>query len=94
MIVTSDTVLSVRAAVLLGQFLHLVSSLLPHEIAATVNCLPLLSSHMSAEGVPYSPVERTRATAAVLHLQKLHQLKKRGPRPSSLLLEQVRYIDI
>ena len=88
-IVTSDTVLSVRAAVLLGQFLHLVSSLLPHEIAATVNCLPLLSSHMSAEGVPYSPVERTRATAAVLHLQKLHQLKKRGPRPSSLLLEQV-----
>ena len=27
-----------------------------------------------------SPVERTGATAAVLHLHKLHQLKKRGPR--------------
>ena len=83
-IVTSDTVLSVRAAVLLGQFLHLVSCLLPHEIAATVSCLPLLASHIGGQ-----PVEATRAAAAVFHLQKLHQLKKRGPRPASLLLEQV-----
>ena len=31
-IVTGDTVLSVQAAILLGQFLHLVSSLVPHEV--------------------------------------------------------------
>ena len=33
MIVTGDTVLSVQAAILLGQFLHLVSSLVPHEVS-------------------------------------------------------------
>jgi len=88
-IVTSDTVLSVRAAVLLGQFLHLVSTLLPHEIAATQNCLPLLSSHIYTAGPTFSKQESNRALAAITALQKLHALKRRGCLPSSLLLEQV-----
>ena len=50
-IVTSDTVLSVRAAVLLGQVLQLVSKLLPHEISATQQCLPSLAAK-----VPYSTI--------------------------------------
>jgi len=88
-IVTSDTVLSVRAAVLLGQFLHLVSTLLPHEIAATQNCLPLLSSHIYTADPTFSKQESNRALAAITALQKLHSLKRRGCLPSSLLLEQV-----
>jgi len=88
-IVTSDTVLSVRAAVLLGQFLHLVSTLLPHEIAATQNCLPQLASYIYTAGPDFSNVQANRALAAVTALQKLHNLKRRGSLPNSLLLEQV-----
>jgi len=88
-IVTSDTVLSVRAAVLLGQFLHLVSTLLPHEIAATQNCLPLLASHIYTAGPDFSKQESNRALAAITALQKLHALKRRGCLPNSLILEQV-----
>lgn len=39
-ITSSDTVLSVRATVLLGQLLHLVTQLLPREIGAMHQCLP------------------------------------------------------
>jgi len=88
-IVTSDTVLSVRAAVLLGQLLHLVSKLLPHEIAATQNCLPLLANHIDTADPEFSKLHSTRAVAAVTALRKLHALKRRGCLPHSLLLEQV-----
>ena len=46
-IVTSDTVLSVRATVLLGQILHLTTLLLPHEIGAVSQCLPELAEHIA-----------------------------------------------
>ena len=46
-IVTSDTVLSVRATVLLGQLLHATATILPHEIAATSHCLPELAQHIA-----------------------------------------------
>jgi len=88
-IVTSDTVLSVRAAVLLGQFLHLVSTILPHEISATQHCLPLLTSHIYTADLSFSKEQSNRALAAVTALHKLHTLKRRGCLPHSLLLEQV-----
>ena len=50
-IVTSDTVLSVRATVLLGQVLHLATLLLPHEISAVSQCLPELAGHIATHTV-------------------------------------------
>ena len=88
-IVTGEGVISVRAGVLLGQFLHLVSSLLPHEISATQQCLPLLASYVDSTHPTYSRQKSIKALAAVTGLHKLHNLKKHGARPSSLLLEQV-----
>ena len=46
-IVSSDTVLSVRATVLLGQVLHLATLLLPHEIGSLSQCLPELADHIA-----------------------------------------------
>ena len=88
-IVTGEGVISVRACVLLGQFLHLVSTLLPHEISATQQCLPLLASYVDSTHPTYSRQKSIKALAAVTGLHKLHNLKKHGARPSSLLLEQV-----
>ena len=88
-IVTGEGVISVRAGVLLGQFLHLVSSLLPHEISATQQCLPLLASYVDTTHPTYSKQKSIKALATVTGLHKLHNLKKHGARPSSLLLEQV-----
>jgi len=88
-IVTGDTVLSVRAAVLLGQFLHLVSLLLPHEISSVQLCLPQLTRYVDTSQPDYCSQKSTKALAAVTGLHKLHCLKRHGHRPSSLLLEQV-----
>ena len=88
-IVTGEGVISVRAGVLLGQFLHLVSSLLPHEISATQQCLPLLASYVDSTHPTYSRQKSIKALATVTGLHKLHNLKKHGAKPSSLLLEQV-----
>ena len=44
---SSDTVLSVRATVLLGQVLHLATLLLPHEIGSVSQCLPELAEHIA-----------------------------------------------
>ena len=48
-IVSSDTVLSVRATVLLGQVLHLASLLLPHEIGSLSQSLPELAQHVATQ---------------------------------------------
>ena len=88
-IVTGEGVISVRAGVLLGQFLHLVSTLLPHEISATQQCLPLLASYVDSTSPTYSRQKSIKALATVTGLHKLHNLKKHGAKPSSLLLEQV-----
>jgi len=87
-IVTSDTVLSVRATVLLGQVLHLSTLLLPHEIGAVSQCLPELAEHIATSNPTFNKSESNRAISAVTYLQRLHTLKKLGPRPHSLLLEQ------
>ena len=49
MIVSSDTVLCVRAVVLLGQVLHLASLLLPHEIGSLSQSLPQLAQHVATQ---------------------------------------------
>ena len=64
-IVTGDTVLSVRAAVLLGQFLHLVSLLLPHEISSVQLCLPQLTRYVDTSQPDYCSQKSTKALAAV-----------------------------
>jgi len=87
-IVTSDTVLSVRGTVLLGQLLHAAATMLPHEIAATSHCLPQLAEHIKSDH-NVSSAESNRAAAAVSALQRLHCIKKRRLVPHSLLLEQV-----
>ena len=46
-ITSSDTVLAVRATVLLGQLLHLVTQLLPREVGAVAQCLPELASYVA-----------------------------------------------
>jgi hypothetical protein len=48
-IVSSDTVLCVRAVVLLGQVLHLASLLLPHEIGSLSQSLPQLAQHVATQ---------------------------------------------
>ena len=88
-IVTGDTVLSVRAGVLLAQFLHLVSTLLPHEVSSTASALPLLTSHVEVTSQQYSRLKSSKALSAVTGLAKVHGVKKQGCRPSSLFLEQV-----
>lgn len=46
-ITSSDTVLSVRATVLLGQLLHLVTQLLPREVGTMHQCLPEIADRIA-----------------------------------------------
>ena len=84
-IVTSSAELSIVATVLLGEILHLVHLLLPRELNATSHCLPALLAHVSSS----DPIQANRASEAVDALQKLHDLKKNGPKASSLFLDQI-----
>ncbi len=59
---SSDTVLCVRAVVLLGQVLHLASLLLPHEIGSLSQSLPQLAQHVATQH--YVSQQYCRATRA------------------------------
>ncbi|CAK1553660.1 unnamed protein product [Leptosia nina] len=80
-IVTSDTFISVRATVLLGQLLHLVHVLLPPQICNITPALPALVSQASA-GKP-------QALAAVAALQRLHSMLEARPASNSLFLDHI-----
>ncbi|XP_045493757.1 rapamycin-insensitive companion of mTOR isoform X2 [Colias croceus] len=80
-IVTSDTFISVRATVLLGQLLHLVHILLPPQICNITPALPALVSQASA-GKP-------QALAAVAALQRLHSMLEARPASNSLFLDHI-----
>ncbi|KAL7838990.1 hypothetical protein SRHO_G00256480 [Serrasalmus rhombeus] len=86
-VTSSDDVLSVRATVLLGELLHTASSLLPHSHSHHLHCLPTLIN--MAASFDISPEKRLRASAAVTQLKRLHELKKRSPKPHSLYLQLI-----
>ncbi|KAI8509714.1 hypothetical protein Bbelb_121420 [Branchiostoma belcheri] len=79
---SSDNHNSVRATVLLGELLHMANRLLPHECGQHSHCLPSLVNLAASFDV--SAQERQRASTAVMCLNRLHELKKRGPVPHSL----------
>lgn len=80
-IVTSDTFISVRAAVLLGGLLHLAHSLLPSDVCDVSPALPNLLEHAS--------VGHHQALAAITILERMHVMMKRKPSPSSLFLDRI-----
>ncbi|CAB3243727.1 unnamed protein product [Arctia plantaginis] len=80
-VVTSDTFISVRATVLLGQLLHLIHLYLPPQICSITPALPTLMSQASA-GKP-------QALAAVAALRRLHSMLEARPASSSLFLDHI-----
>ena len=81
MIVTSDTFISVRATVLLGQLLHLIHLFLPPQISSATPALPSLIAQASA-GKP-------QALAAVAALRRLHSMLEARPASNSLFLDHI-----
>ncbi|KAG9261636.1 rapamycin-insensitive companion of mTOR-like isoform X1 [Astyanax mexicanus] len=86
-VTSSDDDLSVRATILLGELLHMASSLLPHSHSHHLHCLPTLINMAASFDIP--PEKRLRASAAVNQLKRLHELKKRSPKPHSLYLQLI-----
>ncbi|CAK9816269.1 Rapamycin-insensitive companion of mTOR [Anthophora quadrimaculata] len=80
-IVSTDTFISVRAAVLLGALLHLAHSLLPPEVCDLTPPLPNLLEHASAG--------KHQALAAVTILERMHTMMRRRPAPASLFLDKL-----
>lgn len=80
-IVTSDTFISVRATVLLGQLLHLIHILLPPQICSITPALPSLIAQASA-GKP-------QALAAIAALKRLHTMLEARPATNSLFLDHI-----
>ncbi|KAL4710437.1 hypothetical protein ACJJTC_008839 [Scirpophaga incertulas] len=80
-IVTSDTFISVRATVLLGQLLHLIHLYLPSQISSTTPALPSLMAQAGA-GNP-------QALAAIAALRRLHSMLEARPASSSLFLDNI-----
>lgn len=78
---TSDTFISVRATVLLGQLLHLVHLFLPPQICSVTPALPSLIAQASA-GKP-------QALAAVAALRRLHSMLEARPASNSLFLDHI-----
>ncbi|CAH0555004.1 unnamed protein product [Brassicogethes aeneus] len=78
-IATSDTFISVRATVLLGELLRLIQVLLPPDCCNVSPSLPLLLDY-AVGNVP-------QAIGAVTALQQLHKLMKKRPASYSLYLD-------
>ncbi|KRT79746.1 hypothetical protein AMK59_7830, partial [Oryctes borbonicus] len=80
-IVTSDTFISVRATVLLGELLRLIQILLPPECCNISPALPNL--------LEYAVSNKPQALRAITALQQLHKLLKRRPASYSLYLDHI-----
>ncbi|XP_022101706.1 rapamycin-insensitive companion of mTOR-like [Acanthaster planci] len=76
--------LSIMATILLGELLHMADRILPPECEQHHHCLPTLMILAASCDVPV--LQRNRASAAVTHLDRLHEFNKRGPVPCSLFL--------
>ncbi|KAL2091761.1 hypothetical protein ACEWY4_011559 [Coilia grayii] len=86
-ITSSDDQISVRATILLGELLHMANTILPHTHSHHLHCLPTLINMAASFDLPQE--KRLRASAAVNHLKRFHEKKKRGPRPHSLYLDHI-----
>ena len=78
-----------RATILLGELLHLSSTLLPPACHGTKLCLPKLVDYITSSGKRSDPLQRHRAAQAASALSKIHRSKKRGIVPHSLALRQI-----
>ncbi|XP_071034763.1 rapamycin-insensitive companion of mTOR [Parasteatoda tepidariorum] len=88
-IVTSEICLAVRATIFLGEFVYMANQLLPIDCSHLSNCLPSLISSASTFG---SSKEHIQATAAITCLFRIHELKKKGAVPNSLVLHNIIHI--
>ncbi|GFQ72567.1 rapamycin-insensitive companion of mTOR [Trichonephila clavata] len=88
-IVTSEVNLAVRTTVFLGEFIYMANQFLPIDCSHLSNCLPtLISSAASFE----SSRKQNQATAALTCLFRIHELKKKGAVPNSLVLSNLLHI--
>ncbi|XP_073727399.1 rapamycin-insensitive companion of mTOR isoform X2 [Misgurnus anguillicaudatus] len=86
-ITSSDDNVSVCAAILLGELLHMANTILPHSHSHHLHCLPTLMNMAASFDIPQE--KRLRASAAVNYLKRFHEKKKRGLKPSSLYLDHI-----
>ncbi|XP_060081851.1 uncharacterized protein LOC132561136 [Ylistrum balloti] len=86
-VISSDDQLFIRTTILLGQLMHMASTLLPNECSHHSHCLPTLMAMASAADIPQQ--QQHRACKAVSYLDRLHSMKKRGIVPRSLYLDHL-----
>ncbi|XP_041958385.1 rapamycin-insensitive companion of mTOR [Alosa sapidissima] len=86
-ITSSDDQIAVRSTILLGELLHMANTILPHTHSHHLHCLPTLINMAASSEITQE--KRLRASAAVNHLKRFHEKKRRGPRPHSLYLDQI-----
>ncbi|XP_069128220.1 rapamycin-insensitive companion of mTOR-like isoform X2 [Argopecten irradians] len=86
-VISSEDQLFVRTTILLGQLMHMASTLLPNECSHHSHCLPTLMAMASATDIPQH--QQHRACKAVSYLDRLHSMKKRGIIPCSLYLDHL-----
>uniref|UniRef100_A0A667WIT3 RPTOR independent companion of MTOR complex 2 n=1 Tax=Myripristis murdjan TaxID=586833 RepID=A0A667WIT3_9TELE len=86
-VTSSDDQLAVRATILLGELLHMANTILPHSHSHHLHCLPTLINMAASFDIPQE--KRLRASAAVNHLKRFHEKKKRGSKPYSLYLDHI-----
>ncbi|XP_052775865.1 rapamycin-insensitive companion of mTOR-like isoform X2 [Mya arenaria] len=86
-IITETNELFVRAVILLGELLYMANQLMPAECSNHSHYLPTLMALASSFDIDNS--QRLQASIAVSYLERMHTLKKRGPIPCSLYLEQI-----
>ncbi|XP_059471780.1 rapamycin-insensitive companion of mTOR [Neocloeon triangulifer] len=85
-IVTSDSFISLRAAILLGQILQMSRNLLPTGCA--LPSLPTLISYASGSSCASS---QQRSLSALNVISRFNAMMKTRPTPSSLFLQQLLY---
>ncbi|KAM6965452.1 rapamycin-insensitive companion of mTOR-like [Aplochiton taeniatus] len=86
-VTSSEDQTSVRATILLGELLHMANTILPHSHSHHLHCLPTLINMAASFDIPQE--KRLRASAAVNHLKRFHEKKKRGPKAHSLYLDHI-----
>ncbi|XP_030048917.1 rapamycin-insensitive companion of mTOR [Microcaecilia unicolor] len=86
-ITSSDDAVSVRATILLGELLHMANTILPYSHNHNLHCLPTLMNVAASFDILKDT--RLRASAALNCLKRLHEMKKRGPKPYSLYLDHI-----
>ncbi|KAM3868329.1 rapamycin-insensitive companion of mTOR-like [Diretmus argenteus] len=86
-VTSSDDQLAIRATILLGELLHMANTILPYSHSHHLHCLPTLINMAASFDIPQE--KRLRASAAVNHLKRFHDKKKRGLKPHSLYLDHI-----